>query len=128
MGAAVAISGVVALAGCGGESSRSTSAATAAAAAPATTNPPATDAAGPVTITIKSFHFGPNPLNAKVGATITVTNDDGTAHTATADDQSFDTGRFSSGSRTITVSHAGAITFHCDIHDYMTGVIQVSPA
>jgi plastocyanin len=101
-----------------------TTAAATTAAGPATTAAPT----GPATITIKSFHFGPNPLNAKVGATITVTNDDDTAHTATADDKSFDTGRFSSGSRTITVTRAGTITFHCDIHDYMTGVIQVSPA
>jgi plastocyanin len=116
---------VVVLASCGSDNSGTTSATTAPTTAAATTAAPA---AGPATITIKSFHFGPNPLSAKVGDAITVTNDDGTNHTATADDKSFDTGRFSSGSRTITVTHAGAIAFHCDIHDYMTGVIQVSPA
>ena len=77
-------------------------------------------------ITIKNFVFSPNPLAAKVGDTITITNDDGTDHSVTADDRSFDTGRFASGSRTITVSHAGTVTFHCQVHPSMTGVIQVA--
>lgn len=77
-------------------------------------------------ITIKSFSFKPTPLKAKVGSTITVTNQDGTDHTVTADDSSFDTGKFSSGTKTITVAKAGTVTFHCDVHDYMKGTIEVS--
>lgn len=83
-------------------------------------------ASGASTITIASFTYAPNPATAKVGDTITVANNDGTDHTVTADDHSFDTGAFSSGSRSITVKHSGTITFHCDIHNFMTGSIQVS--
>ena len=70
--------------------------------------------------------FSPTPLNAKVGDTITVSNQDGTDHELKANDASFDTGRFSSGSKTIKVEKAGMFAYHCAIHDYMTGVIQVS--
>ena len=91
------------------------------------TTPPMTSSpSARSTITIASFTYSPNPATAKVGDTITITNNDGTDHTVTADDHSFDTGGFSSGSRTITVTHPGTITFHCDIHNFMTGSIQVS--
>src|SRR4051812_639496 len=73
------------------------------------------------TVTIMSFTYAPQPLSAKVGDTIEFVNDDNTDHTATADDHSFDTGRFSSGARTVTVSHAGTVMFHCDVHNFMTG-------
>ncbi len=71
-------------------------------------------------IAIKDFKFAPSPLDAKVGDTITVTNDDNTDHQLKANDSSFDTGAFSSGSKTITVMTAGTFAYHCAIHDYMT--------
>ena len=78
-------------------------------------------------ITIKDFKFNPTPLNAKVGDTITVTNQDGTDHELKANDGgAFDAGRFSNGSKTFTVTKAGTFAYHCDVHDYMTGVIQVA--
>jgi len=77
-------------------------------------------------ITIKDFKFSPTPLKAKVGDTITVTNNDNTDHELKADDGSFDAGRFASGSMTFTVSKAGTFAYHCEVHDYMTGVIQVA--
>jgi plastocyanin len=66
-------------------------------------------------------------LKVKVGQVVTVTNADNTDHTATADDGSFDTGRFSDGTRTIKLSRPGRLAYHCSIHDYMRGVIQVGP-
>jgi plastocyanin len=78
------------------------------------------------TIKIKNFMFVPGKSTAKVGATITVTNMDGTDHSFTADDGSFDTGIFSSGSKTITVTKAGTFAVHCRIHNFMTGSITVS--
>jgi plastocyanin len=77
-------------------------------------------------ISIKDFKFSPTPLNAKVGDTITVTNEDDTDHELKADDGSFDAGRYAKGSGTITVTKAGTFAYHCDVHDYMTGVIQVA--
>ena len=87
---------------------------------------PAGAGAQGTTITIKDFKFAPDPLNAKVGDTITVTNLDNTDHELKANDGSFDAGRYSSGSKTITVTKAGTFAYHCDVHDYMTGVIQVA--
>ena len=77
-------------------------------------------------IAIKDFKFSPNPLNAKVGDTITVTNQDNTDHELKANDGSFDAGRFATGNGTFTVTKAGTFAYHCDVHDYMTGVIQVA--
>jgi plastocyanin len=79
------------------------------------------------TITIKNFMFGA-PITVAQGAEVTVKNADSTAHTVTADDMSFDTGPIDPGdTATFTVSSkAGTIKFHCDIHNYMTGSIQVT--
>ena len=82
--------------------------------------------AGARRVTIKGFNFQPASLQASVGDTVTVTNEDDAEHTLTADDGSFDTGRFSSGSRPVTLTKAGSIAYHCVVHDYMKGVIQVS--
>ena len=115
---------VFGLAGCGSSSSGGSSGAKAYGSSPSTSA-----AAGGATgnaINIKNFKFSPNPLKAKVGATITITNTDGTDHTVSADDKSFDTGKFSEGSKTFTVDKAGTYSFHCNVHDYMKGVIQVT--
>jgi plastocyanin len=77
-------------------------------------------------ISIKGFKFVPDPSSAKVGDTITVTNEDGTDHSLTATDGTFDTGVFSSGSKTFTVTKAGTFAFHCKIHNFMTGTLTVS--
>lgn len=72
--------------------------------------------------------FSPTPLSAKTGDVITVTNNDGTDHQVTADDKSFDTGPFANGTTTFTVTKSGMVPYHCEIHSYMTGVIQVTAA
>ena len=83
--------------------------------------PPAADA-----ITIENFRFAPNPLVVSAGATVTVTNADGTAHTVTASDGTFDTGDLDGGaSATFTITKPGTYTFFCNIHNYMTGTIEV---
>ena len=50
-------------------------------------------------ISIRNFAFSPATLHAKAGSTITVTNDDSTTHTLSADDHSFDTGNLAGGAR-----------------------------
>ena len=78
------------------------------------------------TITIDNFAFTTSAATYPVGTVITVTNNDATAHTLTADDSSFDTGNLNSGqSASITLSKAGTVGFHCDIHTSMTGSITV---
>ena len=78
-------------------------------------------------VVIKNFAFSPTPLHVTAGAVLTVANDDGTAHTLTADDGSFDTGVLDGGMQMkITIDKPGRYAYHCDIHNYMTGVIEAS--
>lgn len=93
---------------------------------PSTTVATAPAVAG-TSIEIKGFVFQPAELQAKVGDVITVSNGDGTDHSLTAVDGSFDTGRFSSGTRTFTVTAPGRFEFRCEVHSFMPhGSIQVS--
>ncbi len=94
-------------------------------------NPPTTVAAPTVaagtSISIKGFAFQPTGLGAKVGDTITVMNTDGTDHSLTAVDGTFDTGRFSGGTKTFKVDKAGRYEFKCEVHSFMPhGFIQVT--
>lgn len=95
------------------------------------TSTPSTSSAAPArpagtAVEIKDFAFAPTPLVAKAGSAITVTNGDGTAHTLTADDKSFDTGNLDGGAHaTLTLGGPGTYTYHCEIHNYMTGKIEV---
>jgi plastocyanin len=79
-------------------------------------------------ISIKDFTYSPDPLVAKVGDTITVTNNDGTPHTLTADDGSVTTGDLEgSESGRVKLAKAGTLTYHCEIHGQsMKGSIKVS--
>ena len=84
-------------------------------------------AAGGPAVSIKDFAFNPQTIQAKVGDSITWTNQDSTAHTVTLDDKSVDSGSLAPGS---TFNHAftqaGTFTYHCEIHKQMTGTITVS--
>jgi plastocyanin len=116
-------------AGCGsGSSTTSSSSSTASTTSGSTAagGSQSSAAASGTTITIQNFKFDPTPLTVKAGDTITVTNQDGTDHELKADDGSFDAGRFATGSKTFTASKAGTFSYHCDVHTYMTGVLQVT--
>jgi plastocyanin len=68
-------------------------------------------------------------VNASVpkDATITWTNKDVGPHTATASDGSFDTGAINPGSTaSAMVKGQGDIQYHCNIHPWMHGSLQVS--
>lgn len=119
------------LAGCGSSGNKSSSSTNSTASSAGTTTGGATStAAGGASdnITIQNFKFNPDPLSAKQGAKITVAIlDDGVPHSVTADDGSFDTGIFtkSDGPKTITVSKTGTIKYHCQVHSFMKGTINV---
>jgi plastocyanin len=83
-------------------------------------------AGGGELITIHNLMFSPSPLAAKVGDTVAVRNTDGFDHTFTADDGSFDTGAFSSGSKMVKLAKAGTTPYHCKIHSFMHGKLDVS--
>jgi len=87
----------------------------------------ATGAAGADAVSIANFTFAPNVIEVPVGTTLTVTNRDGTAHTFTAHDGSFDTGDIAGGSgATVTLDRAGTYAYFCRIHQYMKGTLRVS--
>lgn len=81
--------------------------------------------------------FDPNPLIAKKGDTVTITNTDTVPHTVTSgtatDDpnsgKAFDTSIIEAG-KTVTITldkvNAGDNPFYCMVHPFMKGVIKVS--
>ncbi len=76
---------------------------------------------------IKNFNFQPSTLEVPAGATVMVKNEDRDAHTATADDRSFDTGNIAGGATgSFTAPRAGEVRYTCTIHPYMRGVIRVA--
>ena len=112
---------VVGAAACGGSSKGHT-----AATSPGggTTIPAAS---GDQSITIKNFAFTPTPISAKAGLAITITNDDTTDHTVTDGQGSFDTGHIAPGTKkTLTITTPGSYSYHCNIHQFMKGIIQVT--
>jgi plastocyanin len=119
----------LALAACSSAASATPSVAAPSVAAPsveATSAAPST-AAGGATVAIKGFAFNPPTIEAKVGQTITWTNQDSATHTVTLDDKSVNSGNVASNA---TFSHAfataGTFTYHCEIHKQMKGTITVS--
>lgn len=70
--------------------------------------------------------FEPEHLQLLVGDTVTWTNQDAATHTVTADDASFDSGDLNpDGTFTVRFTHPGRTTYHCAIHRFMTGVVEV---
>jgi len=85
-------------------------------------------AAARTAVETSGFAFHPNTIRVKVGDTITFTNKDSAAHTATAvEGAKFDSGSLDQGkSFSYTAKQAGTIKFVCDFHPSMTGTIVVS--
>ena len=111
----------------GGEASPSAAASASAAAGGAAPCAPS-DTAGTVAVKIANFAFDPAQVSAKVGDTVTWTNNDSTGHTATVDsNETCTTATLASGaSGGITFTQAGSYAFHCKIHPNMTGKIEVT--
>jgi plastocyanin len=75
---------------------------------------------------VKQFFM---PVNASVpnDSTVTWTNKDIAPHTATADDGSFDAGTINPGSTaSAMIKGQGTVPYHCNIHPWMHGSLQVS--
>ncbi len=77
-------------------------------------------------VQIKNMSFSPATLTVKVGDKVTWTNQDSIGHSATAGDNSFDTGVLSTGqSGSASFNKAGTYTYHCSVHPTMKGTIVV---
>jgi plastocyanin len=101
------------VAGCGGSGGGHS-----AASSPAISAQPKVD--------IHSFEFTPPAVVVRRGGEITWTNSDAAAHTATADDRSFDTQTINHGkSRSVVFKTAGTFRYHCDFHPFMKATVVV---
>ena len=81
------------------------------------------------TVSIEDFSFSPATVTVEVGDSVTWSNADATAHTATAGDGSFDTESIGPGeTSTITFDTAGSYAYVCAIHPTMTGTVVVEAA
>jgi plastocyanin len=77
-------------------------------------------------VLVKSVAFNPREVRVKVGQPVTWRIDDGgLEHSVTADDNSFDSGRKSSGTYERTFSVAGNVNYHCTVHSRMRGTVIV---
>jgi plastocyanin len=80
-------------------------------------------------VAISGFAYSPASVTVAVGDTVTWTNSDAQAHTATANDDAWDTGNLGNGaSGTVTFATAGTFAYHCDIHPEMAGTVTVQAA
>ena len=78
-------------------------------------------------VTIKGFAFTPNALTVQVGDTIKFTNLDGAPHTATARNDSFNTGTLRKNkSADIHVTADMSGEFFCKFHPNMTGKLTLA--
>lgn len=78
------------------------------------------------TVEIKDYSFNPPNLTVKAGTIVTFVNKDSVGHSATADDESFDTGiMIQNESGTVTFNNPGTYTYHCTPHPNMKGTVVV---
>lgn len=79
-----------------------------------------------VDVTIENFAYTPKIITIKKGESVTWTNNDSVGHTATGDEDEFDTGILEKGeSKTITFDKTGTYTYHCTPHPNMKGTVVV---
>ena len=124
MRTAIALAGVmgaIAFAGCGGDDSGSSTSPESSSTAAAPTSAESTDK-----IDISDFKYLPPAVTVEAGTKVTWTNSDDAAHTATADDSSFDTGDLDQGdSKTITFDEPGTFSYYCRFHPFMKATVEV---
>lgn len=78
-------------------------------------------------VAISNFAFDPQELQIKVGTTVEWTNNDAAPHTATANDDSFDSGTLNPGDKySHTFTEAGTYDYFCAVHPNMKAKIVVS--
>jgi plastocyanin len=78
---------------------------------------------------IRDDAFIPASVTVRAGDQVTFINDDDDAHTATADDASWDSEGLNQGQKwTHAFAKAGKIAYHCTVHPFMHGTVVVRSA
>jgi plastocyanin len=78
------------------------------------------------TVSMPGKLYEPAKLDVLLGTTVTWKNDDATNHTVTADGDAFASGYIPpGGSFTFTFAKEGRYAFHCTIHKFMRGEVNV---
>ena len=118
------VAATVLLGGCGSSSNSSTSAPPTSAVPPAAAN---SAPAGQLAVTIKDLTFNPGTLQARVGQTVTVTNQDSVPHDWTDKGGAFNSPTLNPGETfTYTFTKAGTYNVYCTIHPFMKQTVVVS--
>ena len=79
-----------------------------------------------VTVHIKNFAYVPAKVTVPAGTVVRFVNDDGEAHTVTAQDRSFDSTGLDAGSAwTYRFVKPGSFPYYCELHPYMKGTVVV---
>jgi len=74
-----------------------------------------------------SNSFSPNPVEVKIGETVTWINDDSGRHTVTSKDGVFDSGMMGKGqSFSFTFDKPGEYPYFCEPHPNMMGTVVVT--
>ncbi|HST70435.1 MAG TPA: plastocyanin/azurin family copper-binding protein [Solirubrobacterales bacterium] len=77
-------------------------------------------------VDIVEFTYQPDPVVVGVGGKVIWQNQDAAPHTATADDDSWDTGTIEKGKiGSETFKEAGTFAYFCEIHPDMRGTVEV---
>jgi plastocyanin len=94
-------------------------------------HPPVITPPAPAKVTISptpTFNFSPSTLTILVGTTVTWTNTTGAPHTVTSDTGGVPSSpiiQASGGTFSFTFTSPGVYQYHCSIHPFMTGTINV---
>jgi plastocyanin len=112
---------------CGDDDDDETSSQTSAPATSADSGTSSSEAGGETAVTVKDFKFTPATITVSAGDSVTWSFDDDAPHTATADDNSFDSDTKNKGETySETFDEAGTIAYHCKIHPNMKATIEVT--
>jgi plastocyanin len=121
LAAAALACGVIAVGSCMSERSTAVVSSDGNCVAPAST-------AGATVVFVRQFAYLPAQVHVRAGGSVAWVNceSDGTPHTATADDASFDSGVVAPNDAYIRAfPTAGTTPYHCDLHPFMKASVIV---
>jgi plastocyanin len=78
-------------------------------------------------VAMKAVDYAPKQITVRVGDTVEWTNDDIVAHTATAQDRSWEVNVLPRKSGQMVMKTVGSVSYFCRYHPNMKGEIIVTP-